>query len=439
MNARTRRSSFVLTLLVFALIAAPETRLAFAQPPASAPVVPPAPFTSDVYKARRAKLAKALGAGVAVLYARGEEDAEGYRPGGDFYYLTGLKEQGAVLVLAPAERTYKELLYLKPRNPEDERWTGDRPAINDSLRKATGFDFIQRTDRVGDSVMGLLQNSPTFHLICDPGSVDSPVGPEMELYGKVSARLPGVTMKNDTELIAAMRSVKEPRELEMMERAIAATVSAHRAAARAIRPAVEENWVAGLIDLEFKRGGSVRPAFGSIVGSGKESTVLHYPEHGRTIAPGSLVVVDIGADYGHYAADVTRTYPADGHFTPEQRKIYEVVLRAQQTCADLVRPGVYFQDLQRKAEEIIRAAGYRDYFTHGLGHFVGLDVHDAGVYRKPLQAGMVITIEPGIYIPEKSLGVRIEDEFLVTANGAKHLTSALPRDPDAVERMMRGE
>jgi Xaa-Pro aminopeptidase len=246
-----------------------------------------------------------------------------------------------------------------------------------------------------------------------------------------------VSIKDRTDLLPAMRSVKEPRELDYMERAIAATFAAQHVAARSIRPGVEENWVAGLIDLEFKRAGAVRPGFPSIVGSGANSTILHYPEHDRTIAAGSLVVVDIGSDYGRYSADITRTYPADGHFTPEQRKIYEVVLRAQQTCIDMVRPGVFMEDLQRKAEEIIRAAGYRDYFIHGLGHFVGLDVHDSGLYKKPLAAGMVITVEPGIYIPEKSLGVRIEDQVLVTSNGSRLLTADLPRDPDGVERMMR--
>jgi Xaa-Pro aminopeptidase len=288
-------------------------------------------------------------------------------------------------------------------------------------------------------MMGLLQTTGTLYLISDPGGPDSPARPEMELYGKLSSKLPGVSIKNRTDLLPALRSVKEPRELDYMEKAIAATVSAQHAAARAIKPGVEENWVAGLIDLEFKRGGAVRPGFPPIVGSGRNSTILHYPEHNQAIAAGSLVVVDIGSDYGHYSADITRTYPADGRFTPEQRKVYEVVLRAQQTCMNMIKPGVYFDDVHRKAEEIIRAAGYRDYFIHGLGHFVGLDVHDSGLYRKPLQAGMVVTIEPGIYIPEKSLGVRIEDEVLVTPNGYRLLTADLPRDPDAVERMMRKE
>jgi len=409
--------------------------------PASAaePIPPAKPFPPAVYQARRAKLIQSLGGGVAVLYARGEEDADGYRPDGDFHYLTGLSDPGAVLVLCPEERTYKEWLLLKPRNPDEERWTGIRPDIGDSLRRVTGIERIARTSELGDLMMGLLRATRTLQLIGDPGTPDSPAAPEMELYGKLTAKLPEVTIKNRTELLAAQRSIKEPREIEYIENAIATTIAAHRVAAHAIRPGVEENWVAGLVDLEFKRGGAVRPAFAPIVGSGKNSTILHYPEHAETIASGSLIIVDIGSDYGHYAADITRTYPADGHFTPEQRKVYEVVLRAQQACIEMIKPGVYFEDLQRKAEEIIRAAGYRDYFIHGLGHFLGLDVHDAGVYRKPLQAGMVVTIEPGVYIPEKSLGVRIEDDVLVTSSGYRVLTSALPRDPDAVEKLMQGE
>jgi Xaa-Pro aminopeptidase len=427
---RTNRNGYATLALAALAIAFPSALSA------EEPVPPAKPFAPSVYQARRAKLMKALGGGIAVLYARGQEDADGYRQDPDFYYLTGLNDAGAVLVLSPEERVAKERLYLKSRDPDDERWTGVRPDIGDSLRRTTGIERISRTSALGSGMMGLLQTTSTLHLISAPGSPDSPAGPEMELYGKLSSKLPGVSIKNRTDLLPALRSVKEPRELEYMERAIAVTFSAHRAAARAIRPGVEENWVAGLIDLEFKRGGAVRPGFPPIVGSGKNSTILHYPEHNQTIAPGSLVVVDIGSDYGHYSADITRTYPADGRFTPEQRRVYEVVLKAQQACMDMIKPGVYYEDIHQKAEDVIRAAGYRDYFIHGLGHFVGLDVHDSGLYKKPLQPGMVITVEPGIYIPEKALGVRIEDEVLVTPKGYRLLTGGLPRDPDAVERMM---
>ena len=434
---RARVAAALALALALALDAGP-TPAASPAPAASTEPIPPAkPFAPEVFKARRAKLLKALGGGVAVLHARGEEDADGFRQDADFYYLTGINEAGAVLVLAPGERTYKEMLFLAPRDPDSERWAGVRPSIGDSLRQATGIERILRSSGLQSSLLRLAQGGGPLHMIGNPGSLDGPPAPEMELYGKLTARLPGLAIKDRTDLLPALRSVKEPRELERIEKAIESTVAAHRVAARAIRPGVEENWIAGLIDLEFKRGGAVRPAFPAIVGSGKNSTILHYPEHSETIEAGSLIVVDIGSDYGRYAADITRTYPADGKFTPEQRRVYEVVLRAQQACIEMIKPGVYFEDLQRKAEEIIRAAGYRDYFIHGLGHFLGLDVHDAGLYRKPLQAGMVLTVEPGVYIPEKSLGVRIEDDVLVTATGYRLLTSVLPRDPDAIEAMMR--
>ena len=290
---------------------------------------------------------------------------------------------------------------------------------------------------LNDRLVQLLRNTHTLHVINQAGDLNGSLPPERELYNKLSSRIPGLDVKDHSDLLPYLRSVKEPRELERMERAIAATLNAHRAVARAIRPQVQENWIASLIDVEFKRAGATRPAFSSIVGSGRNSTVLHYPRHDQGITAGALVVVDIGADYGHYAADITRTYPADGHFSAEQRAVYEVVLRAQQAAMEMIKPGVYYEDLNRKAEQVIRDAGYRDYFIHGLGHFVGLEVHDAGLYAKPLEAGMVITVEPGIYIPQKSLGIRIEDEVLVTPKGYRLLSGAVPRDPDGIERLMQ--
>jgi Xaa-Pro aminopeptidase len=414
---------------------------AFAAAPAAAQegtgAVPPGKFPPEVYRERRQKLMQRLGGGVAVLYSRGEEDRDGFLQDSDFHYLTGVDDPGAVLVLSPDERVYKEWLFLKPRDQDDERWHGERADIGDALRKATGFERILRTTALNARMVALLRNTRTLHQInqAELGKT----APERELYGKLQAAIPEIDVKDRTDLLPYLRSVKEARELERMERAVQATLSAHRVAARAIRPNVQENWVEGLIGLEFKRAGAVRPAFSSIVGSGRNSTVLHYPKHDQAIAPGSLVVVDIGADYGHYAADVTRTYPADGTFTAEQRAVYEVVLRAQQAAMDMIRPGVYYEDLNRKAEQVIAAAGYRDYFIHGLGHFVGLDVHDAGLYSKPLEAGMVITVEPGIYIPQKALGVRIEDEVLVTPKGHRLLSDGVPRDPAGIEKLMRGE
>ena len=399
----------------------------------------PAPLPPSVFKARRERLMKQIGPGVAVLYSKGEEDRDGFKSHPDFYYLTGVDEEDAVLVLAPGERIYREALFLRSLDPEAERWTGVRGLIGDSLRRALGFEAVQRLGSLNATLLRTLGHHPTLHHIAAPVSPSAPASPESELYSKLQARIPGLSVKNHQGLIAGMRQVKEPEELALMEKAIANTIAAHRAAARAIRSGVEENWVAGVIDVEYRRGGSVRPAFPSIVGSGANSCILHYPEHRRTIPAGSLVVVDIGAEYDHYAADITRTYPADGRFTPEQRRIYELVFDVQQACIAMVKPGVYYEDIHRRAEEMFRAAGYRDDFIHGLGHWVGLEVHDAGDRARPLAPGMVLTIEPGLYLSQRQIGVRIEDQVLVTKGGHRLLTEALPRDPDAIERLMRGE
>ena len=403
----------------------------------SVPLPPAEPFPPEVYRARRDRLATTLGGGIAVLYARGEEDRDGYLQDSDFYYLTGIEEEGAVLVLSPEERVYKEWLFLKPRDQDAERWTGERADIGDTLKRITGFTRILRTTALESRMVALARNSKTLQMIHQPGSLSGSTPKETELYNKLQGRIPGLSEKDRSDLLPAMRSVKEPRELALMERAIAATMNAHRAAARSIWPGAQENWVEALIALEFKRGGAVRPAFSSIVGSGPNSTILHYPKHDQRIAAGSLVVCDIGSDYGHYAADITRTYPADGRFTPEQRRIYDIVLRAQQECIDMIKPGVFYEDIHERAVSVIRAAGYGDYFIHGLGHFVGLDVHDAGLYSRPLAAGMVITVEPGIYLPKQALGVRIEDMVLVTPTGHRLMTEALPRSASEIEAMMR--
>jgi len=397
--------------------------------------VPDSPPTS-VFAARRQKLMDMIGPGVAVLYARGEEDRDGFKSDADFYYLTGIDEEGAILVLAPGERKAKEFLFLRALDPESDRWMGVRGMIGDSLRTALGFDRIYRTSSLDRLAMGALQENPVLHSIAPAVSPSAPASEESELYGKLQARIPGVTSRNHQLAIAEMRQVKEPLEIERMEKAIANTIAAQRAAARAIRPGVEENWVTGLIDLEYKRGGSTRPAFPSIVGSGINSCILHYPEHDHTIAEGSLVVVDIGAEYEHYAADITRTYPASGRFSPEQRAIYDLVLKVQKACIQMVKPGAYYEDIHDAAVTMFRDAGYRDDFIHGLGHWVGLEVHDAGNYRLKLAPGMVLTIEPGLYLADRQLGVRIEDMVLVTRTGCRVLTEALPREADAIEAMM---
>ena len=255
-------------------------------------------------------------------------------------------------------------------------------------------------------------------------------------YGKVQERVPGVSTKTLGWTLASMRATHDADEVAIMQRSVRISEEGHRAAWRAVRPGATEGEVRAEAERVWRVRGSRRPAYDSIVGTGPNATILHYPRSERTLKDGELVLMDMAAEYAHYAADITRTLPVNGRFTTEQRKVYDLVLQAQATAFAMVRPGVTWEDVDKAARRVIDDAGYGDYFIHGLGHFVGLDVHDAGAYHEPLAAGMVLTIEPGIYLPEKGLGVRIEDEVLVTETGARWLTDGLPRSADEIERWM---
>lgn len=426
------------TLLVAAVLtvaSAPAADLSAASDPALPRITEPAQ-TEDVtvYRARRAALMKEMGEGVAVVFNEGGEDGDGYRPNSDFFYLTGVTEAGAVLILAPTERTYREFLLLPSRDPEAERWTGERDPISKALREKYGFDKISRLGRLNSLVLDLARRSPQLWQLSDGGGDKRPA--DLELYGKIAAKLSGVSTKPLTMAIARMRSRHSAGEIAIMQRAVRISEAGFRAAVQEIRPGAFEGAVEAAAEQVWKASGSRRPAYSSIVGSGPNSTILHYPQSERVMQDGELILMDMACEYAHYAADITRTFPVNGKFTPEQRKIYEIVLKAQKAAFAALKPGAYYEDLDAAARKVIEEAGYGDYFIHGLGHFVGLDVHDAGAYQEPLQPGMVITLEPGIYLPHLKLGVRIEDDVLVTETGAKILSDGLPREPDEVEKWM---
>jgi Xaa-Pro aminopeptidase len=386
-----------------------------------------------IYRARRQALLKSLSEGVAVVYGEGVEDGDGYRPDMDFFYLTGVQEERAVLVLAPKERTYREFLLLPNRDPEAERWTGEREPLGGALRKKYGFEKILRTDRLMRLMLELTERSPVLWQVIVPQAKADDKPADLELYGKISAKLAGVSTRSSLDILAEMRSRHSPDEIAIMQRAIRISEAGFRAAVLEMYPGGTEAGVEAEAERVWKASGARRPAYSSIVGSGPNSTILHYPRSERTMQDGEMLLLDMGAEFAHYAADITRTLPVSGKFTSRQREIYNLVLKAQQAAFTRVKPGAYIEDLDATARKVIEEAGYGDFFIHGLSHFVGLDVHDAGAYQRPLAAGMVITIEPGIYIPGENLGVRIEDDVLVTEDGAKFLSDGLPRGPDEIE------
>jgi Xaa-Pro aminopeptidase len=232
-----------------------------------------------------------------------------------------------------------------------------------------------------------------------------------------------------------------------MREAIAVTIQGHRRAAATIRPGVPEGAVDGVVYAAFREAGAEGVAFPSIVGSGFNATTLHYDHNAGVCTDGELVVVDIGARYGYYCGDLTRTFPASGSFTERQRQIYLLVLEAHDRVAEALKPGVSMTDMRKIAYQVFESSDLCDsdgnrlgqYFIHGLGHHLGLDAHDPVSEDAPLEPGMVVTNEPGIYIPDEALGVRIEDDHLITADGNENLSAALPTHPDEIESLMRGD
>ncbi|HEX7150948.1 MAG TPA: Xaa-Pro peptidase family protein [Thermoanaerobaculia bacterium] len=383
------------------------------------------------YRARRVKLAEKAGAGVVVVFAAAEEEGQnatrGFRQDNDFYYLTGWAEPGAGLVIA--SNPYTEILFLPARNVSQERWTGPKlTAATPDAAKRTGVDRVMALDELRNELVRILPTPAVTIYTGDAASAP------ISWLRRANAFPNYVSFAEVAPLVADLRVTKDAGEIALLRKAANGTVAAHLAAKKAARPGMTENELAGIIEAEFRRHGAEGPAFSSIVGSGFNSTVLHYSASSGTMKDGDVVVLDIGGEYSMYASDVTRTLPVNGKFTARQREVYDLVLGAQRAAVDAFRSGVSTigrnapNSLYQVALAYLNERGYGKYFIHGLSHYVGLEVHDAGDGARPLSPGAVFTIEPGIYIPEESLGVRIEDTYLVRDDGTLEcLSCAAPK------------
>ena len=388
--------------------------------PAAAQVGSPAGAVPvERLEARRQALLERMGEGVAVIRSaqvrsitRDYPQDSDFRQDNDFFYLTGLETpSSAVVLIARADGPDEVILYVPPRDPAEERWTGPQVGPGPEAVRISGIQDVRSTE--------LLET-------------------------EVEALLGGRSPREVRAEVHALRLVKDADELRRLRRAIDITVEAQREAMRSVQPGMWEYELEALIEYTFRRRGAERVGFPSIIGSGPNSTILHYDKNRRRMEAGDLVVVDIGAEFGYYTADVTRTLPVSGRFTARQRELYDLVLGAQQAAIDAVRPGVTIAELTGIARAYMRdnSAGLCGpvtcdrHFVHGLSHWLGMDVHDVGEYSTPLAPGMVLTIEPGLYIPEEQIGIRIEDDILVTADGYEILSAGAPRTADDVERAM---
>ena len=396
------------------------------------PAAPPPELPASVYRDRRERLMRELDGCVAVLAARGESGGvtEDYRQDGAFFWLTGINEGDAWVLLAPKARYDRSVLFLRARDPEHERWTGPRDPISPALRERYGVDRVAR-GRPDCVATAAAMGTDCVALVAPVGDLKDD-RPDAALSRQLASAL-GLRLVYKRDLIARLRAAHEAQEIALMERAVDITRAGHDAAARATVAGVSERDVQTQIEYAFFSGGATGLSYPSIVGSGPNGAVLHWDRNDRRLQAGDLVVVDAAAEYGRYAADVTRTYPVSGRFTDEQARVYRAVYQAQEDIFAAVKPGVSMADLQKVAEASLKRAGYLDAFIHGFGHFVGLDVHDAGRYDLPLPVGAIFTVEPGVYLPDRGFGVRIEDEVLVTDAGYRLLTSRIPRKLEDVE------
>jgi Xaa-Pro aminopeptidase len=375
---------------------------------------------------------KALDGCIGLLAAQGEVSGitEDFRQDADFYWLTGINEPGAYLVFAPKAPFNKVTLFLKARDPEAERWTGPREPISPDLIEKYGVDKVRRGSP--DTLLEAAGSNHECVAIIAPATMTKDDRSDADLAARVAQRF-GLHVVYRRTLLAEMREAHGPEEIERMERAIAITRAGHEAVAKGSVAGVSERDVQTQLEYAFFAAGATGLSYPSIVGAGPDGAVLHWDKNSRLLKEGDLLVVDAAAEYGRYAADVTRTYPVSGHFSAEQATVYRAVYQAQEDIMAAIRPGVSMAELQHVAEESLRRAGYLKDFIHGFGHFVGLDVHDAGRYEKPLPVGAIFTVEPGIYLPDRGFGVRIEDEVIVTPTGYRLLTSAFPRKLEDVE------
>jgi Xaa-Pro aminopeptidase len=392
-----------------------------------------------------------------------------FRQDSDFFYLTGFEEPEAIAVVKPSE-TEKYTLFVRSRDPEREIWDGRRAGVEGAVSEFGANAAFPIADFDG-KLRDMLNNAEIlYYRLGVNRELDDTIIREISAMRGVNRKPihPPQTIVDPASIIHEMRVLKSPEELEIMQTAADIAAEAHVEAMKAARPGMQEYQIEALIEQIFRKRGAAGPAYTSIVGAGANATVLHYINNDAELRDGDLLLIDAGAEYKGYASDITRTFPINGRYTKAQREIYDLVLKAQMSCVEMVRPGVTHEQikqhsievltegmvelglLQGKPEELIKEKKHEQFYMHGLGHMIGIDVHDVGRYyfgeeSRPLEPGVVMTVEPGVYIspntkdiPEQYLGigVRIEDDVLCTNNGPRVLTNKVPKQAEEIEELM---
>jgi Xaa-Pro aminopeptidase len=392
-----------------------------------------------------------------------------FRQDSDFFYLTGFEEPEAIAVIKHDQEPHYTL-FVRPRDPEREIWDGRRAGV-EGAKKNFGANESFPIIEFDEKLQSLLDGADTlYYRLGVNRDLDETIVREISRMRALNRKPihPPQTIVDPATIIHEMRVLKSPDELELMQRAADIAAEAHVEAMKAARPGMQEYEVEALIERVFRQHGAAAPAYTSIVGAGANATVLHYINNDGVLGDGELLLIDAGAEYKGYASDITRTFPVNGRYTKPQREIYDLVLKAQMSCVEMVRPGTTHDQLkqhsievltegmvelgllQGKPSELIKEKKYEKFYMHGLGHMLGIDVHDVGRYyygveSRALEPGVVMTVEPGIYVSPDTkdvpsqylgIGVRIEDDVLCTNNGPRVLTNKVPKQAQEIEELM---
>ena len=397
-----------------------------------------------------------------------------FRQDSDFWYLTGFPEPDAIAVIDPQNKKSPYTLYVRPRDPEMETWFGRREGVEGAVKNYAANTAFS-VEKFGADLPKLLDGHDKLYYRF---AVDKDLDQKMLGYlsGQRVRRLktayPPHTIIDPTIITGEMRLHKTPEEAEYMQTAGTIAAEAHILAMKKVKPGMNEGQVEALMEAYMKDKGASGVAYNSIIGGGDNATILHYVENNMPLKDGDLILIDAGAEYKGYASDITRTFPVNGKFTPAQREVYDVVLDVQEKCIEFTKTGntvkgrqeysielltegmVKLGLLKGKTKDLIKKKAFMKYYMHGVGHYLGLDVHDAGRYftdqgaknSRPFAPGMVLTVEPGIYVPPddkeapakyRGIGIRIEDDVLVTEDGNRNLTSKVPKNADEIEAIMQ--
>jgi len=423
----------------------------------------------SVYQPRREAFASKINNGAAI-FASAQTCRHKYRQDSNFFYLTGFKEPESICVIAPDHPEHKFVLFVRPRDRDREIWTGKRAGV-EGAQAEYGADAAYPLDELDKELPKYFKDmEQIYYTLGSDENTDKRVLELLKRFRgeRYDSSAGPVSIVDPAETVRNMRAIKDAHELELMRKAADISAEAHIAAMKAVRPGMYEYEVQATIEYTFLKNGAAEPAYPTIAGAGANATCLHYDTNDCLIKDGDLVLVDAGADYEHYSGDITRTFPANGKFSDVQKNLYNIVLDAQMAAIDAISPGTKRNEYHEKAvqvivdglmdlgllkgerDKIIEEKEYNKFYMHNSGHWLGLDTHDVGRNKiegeiRPFEPGMVVTVEPGIYIAEdteevddkyRGIGIRIEDNVLVTEDGREILTEKAPKTIEDIEALM---